>query len=182
MLISSTTKRAYGTFEDRRDAFDDTTELQVFRSYLKTHYGASYTIVDKPYGMYAVDVGVFTATGQLHAAFDLERCKAWGADWPAYWKSLSFLARKDTYLQQYDTFGMVWFNHALTKFVLAWKDDILRFPVIQRTFARATYHDWVRAVEFNCGTLFGSDFGVRERSCFSSRVEWITHTAHCTAV
>jgi len=88
----------------------------VFRSSLETHDGASSTIVDNPSGPYAVDVGVVTATGPRPAAFDLERGNAWGADWPAPWTSLSFLARNDRSLQQYETFGLVWFTHALTRF------------------------------------------------------------------
>lgn len=161
----------YGSFDDRADPFDDRTELSTFVSFLQKHYGDIYTIVEKPFGPYAVDLGLFDRSGVVVAAFDLERCKSWGDDWPKYWKSLSFLARKDKHLE-YRNFGMVWFNNALDKFIIAWKDDIKRFPVTKRTFKGKSYHDLVRKVDFQYGTLFGSSFNQREAMLFQNRVRW----------
>ena len=169
-MITNEAIREYGTFTDRTDSFDDRKELKIFTAFLQEKNPSSVIVV-KPYGPYGVDLGMFDEKENVKITFDLERCKAWGDDWPEYWQSLSFLARKDKHLV-YPNFGMVWFNCAMTKFVIAWKEDIEQFPVSVRTFKGKTQTDRVRKVDFQYGTLFGPSFAPRETKLFADRIVW----------
>ena len=111
--ITKDTILEYGTFDDRTNSFDDNTESKVFVKFLQSKYSEEYKIVEKPFGKYGVDIGVYCGD-ELGCVFDLERCKTWKSDWPSNWRCLSFLDRKSKYLQ-YPEFGMVWFNNDLSK-------------------------------------------------------------------
>lgn len=170
--ITSTHIRQYATSDDRADHYDDAFELRRFVSLLHAHVfpdPQQREIRIKPYGQTGVDIGVFdTASHALVCAFDVERCMMWKADWPAHWRCLSFLARKEKYLR-FPQFGMVWFNHAVTTCVVAWKEDILPHPVVSRRFSGRTYTDQVRELPCAAGTLIGQTFGVRETTLFANR-------------
>lgn len=167
--ITKNTIKEYGTFDDRNDSFDDNNESKVFLKFLSSKYSDSYRIVEKPFGKYGVDIGVYR-DGELGCAFDLERCKTWKNDWPSNWRCLSFLDRKSKYLD-YPEFGMVWFDNSLSKFAIAWKKDILKFPVSNRHLPNGEI-DKVRKVDFKYGKLYGYNFGNNEKEKFQTRIEW----------
>jgi hypothetical protein len=159
----------YGTFQDRIDSFDDNNESEIFVKFLRNKYPDQCKIVTKPFGKYGVDIGVYF-DNQLKCAFDLERCKTWKDDWPSNWRCLSFLDRKSKYLE-YPEFGMVWFNNNLTKFAIAWKNDILKFPVTDRNLPNGQI-DKVRKVDFKYGKLYGSSFSPIEIEKFKNRIKF----------
>jgi hypothetical protein len=159
-----------GSFKDRQDSYDDSNELKVFCNFLKQNFSDNYKIIQKPYGPYGVDIGVFSDK-DIVCAFDLERCKTWKHDWPINWKCLSFLSRKDKYLK-FPQFGMVWFNNSLTKFVIAWKKDILKYPVEKRYVEGKQDPKGVRKVDFDNGKLYGSSFNLIEMERFRNRIEY----------
>jgi hypothetical protein len=159
-----------GSFADRKNSYDDDNELEIFCRFLKTNFLEKYQIVQKPYGPYGVDIGIFF-DNDLVCAFDLERCKTWKNDWPSNWRCLSFLSRKDEHLK-FPQFGMVWFNNSLTKFAIAWKKDILKYPVEKRYVNGKEDPKGVRKVNFNHGKLYGSSFNLIETERFKNRVEY----------
>ena len=66
---------------------------------------------------------------------------------------------------------MVWFSNDLSKFVIAWKKDIVKYPVSRRNMPNGEI-DSVRKVDFSCGTLIGTNFGQRDLEIFSNRQEF----------
>ena len=166
--ITKDTILEYGTFSDRTNSYDDGKESEIFVKFLISKYSNEYKIVEKPNGKFGVDIGVY-CNGELCCAFDLERCKTWKDDWPSNWRCLSFLDRKSKYLE-YPEFGMVWFNNNLTKFVIAWKKDILKFSVTDRNMPSGEV-DEVRKVDFKYGKIYGSSFNSNEMRVFGNRVE-----------
>ena len=173
--IAKDTIKNYGSFSDREDSFDDNKESKIFIKFLQKKYGEKFDIIEKPFGKYDVDLGVFikgaeTSECNLKVAFDLERCKTWKDDWPSYWKCLSFLGRKDRYLR-FAEFGMVWFNQDLNKFVISWKEDIKKYPITQRKFKGKSYTDSVREISFDDGQLYGICFANLEKEKFKNRIE-----------
>jgi len=174
--ITKDTIKDYGSFCDRKDSFDDNQESIIFIKFLKNQYGDKFNIIDKPFGKYGVDIGVFNKNSEItedsiKVAFDLERCKSWGNDWPAHWKCLSFLGRKNKYLM-FPEFGMVWFNCDLNKFAISWKENIQKYPLTNRNFKGKSYTDSVREVKFDDGKLFGSSFEKIEKENFKNRMEF----------
>lgn len=168
--VSRDTISEYGTFEDRINSFDDNSESKIFVKFLTSKYSKEYKIVEKPFGKYSVDIGVYS-DDKLCCTFDLERCKTWKNDWPSNWKCLSFLDRKSKYLE-YPEFGMVWFNNNLDKFAIVWKKDILKFPVTNRNLPNGEI-DKVRKIDFEYGKLYGSNFSPIEGEKFKNRIECI---------
>ena len=168
--ITKDTIKNYGTFRDRKNSFDDNKEIKIFVKFLNSKYPKDCEIVEKPFGKEGVDIGIFR-DGQLGCAFDLERSDTWKNDWPSKWKCISFLDRKSKYLFEDPEFGMVWFNKNLTKFIIAWKKDILKFPVSNRYLPNGEI-DRVRKVDFKYGKLYGSSFNPIEVEKFKNRVEY----------
>ena len=158
-----------GSFIDRKSSYDDNAELEIFCKFLKTNFSDEYKIIQKPYGPYGVDIGIFS-DNQIVCAFDLERCKTWKDDWPSNWRCLSFLSRKDKHLK-FPQFGMVWFNNSLTKFAIAWKKDILKYQVEKRYVNGKEDPKGVRKINFDDGKLYGSSFNSIEIDRFKNRVE-----------
>ena len=167
--ITKETIRQYGSLSGRDDSFDDNTEMGVFRKFLQ-RTRSDLVVVPKPYGPYGVDIAYKDKDGDYVAFFDLERCGKWKSDWPSNWRCLSFLDRKSKYLK-YLEFGMVWFSDDLSRFVIAWKDDILKYPVSERHMPSGEI-DSVRKVDFSHGTLIGSSFGTRDKQIFTKRQEF----------
>lgn len=171
--IDSATIKAFGTFSDRVDSFDDDLELLRFRLFLETRLNPEdYRVVEKPDGRKGVDMGVYSQrTAARVMSFDLERCKTWTDDWPAKWRSLSFLGRKDRYLSL-KNFWMVWFNADITKCIMASGTDIQQFPQQLRVFKGQKYTDTVRCVPYAYGTLIGMNFQTREMKNFRGRISY----------
>ena len=167
----------YGTFKDRENCFDDKKESDIFIRFLEQKYGDKFVILEKPFGQYGIDIGVFAINtpiteNNIKVGFDLERCKTWDKDCPSFWKCLSFLGRKDKYFKL-NQFGMVWFSQDLSKFVISWKKDIQKYPLTQRNFKGKSYTDSVREVQFSDGKLFGTGFTEFEKKLFTNRVECV---------
>lgn len=169
-MITSKTIAGYAAFTDRTSSYDDDLELVRFTNFLQSQFPV-YTVLIKPDGPYHVDIGVNDAQGNRVSSFDLERCQAWTDDWPAYWKSLSFLCRKDKYLPLRN-FHMVWWNASLSRCVIARGKDIANCPPTIRTFKNQSHTDRVRCIPFALGTLIGTDFRSRELSHFDARISY----------
>ena len=166
--ITKDTIREYGSLSGRTDSFDDNTEMGVFCNFLQ-NTRPDLTVVPKPHGPYGVDIAYKDGDDYV-AFFDLERCGKWKDDWPSNWRCLSFLDRKSKYLK-YPEFGMVWFSNDLSKFVISWKKDIVKYLVSKRYMPSGEV-DLVRKVDFSCGTLIGTKFGKRDIEIFSNRQEF----------
>ena len=157
-----------GKMEDRKNQYDDSKEMKVFRNFCKKH---GLILVDHPKGQKDVDCAVYDKNGELQFYADLERSRKdkWNNDWPYYWSRVSFLQRKDRYIDKDDPFKMVWFNHQLTKIIVCKKEQILKYPI--ETFEYCGKIDIRRSIPFDETTLFGTGFSDREKSLFKNRKE-----------
>jgi len=165
--VTKGTIEEYANLSGRNNSFDDDTEMGVFCRFLQ-NARPDLTVVPKPYGEKGVDVA-YKDGDEYTCFFDLERCGTWKEDWPSNWRCLSFLDRKSRYLK-YPQFGMVWFSNDLSRFVIAWKKDIIKYPVSKR-YLRNGEIDKVKKVDYSCGILYGSSFGKKEIEIFSNRKE-----------
>ena len=144
--ITKETIKDYGSLSGRDDSFDDNTEMGVFCKFLQSTR-PDLVVVPKPHGEKGVDIAYKDEDGDYVAFFDLERCGTWKEDWPSNWRCLSFLHRKSRYLKYPQQFGMVWFSDDLSRFAIAWKKDIIKYPVSKR-YLRNGQVDEVRKVDF----------------------------------
>lgn len=166
----------------RKNRFDDRLESKIFKQFLdKKVFKGKYLVIEKPFGQKGVDLGVFNKNVKISKSnaeicFDFERSgKTWIDDWPDRWKCLSFMAhRKDKYIGAFKNFGMVWFNKNLTKFVISWENQIIKYPITKRyTKSKITGEisiEDVRQLKFDDGVLYGSSFSEHEKKIFKNIV------------
>jgi len=166
-IITKTDIRNFGSYSDREDSFDDGKEISIISEFLKSHSETSDRIIEKPYGKYGVDLGVFDEMVKLKYAVDVERWSQWNTDWPSNYRYISFLQRKEKFLK-HNQFVMIFFNYSLTKFIRIRKDDILKYPPVDR-YTKGKI-DSVRKIPFECGKLYGTGFTEREKSIFEYEV------------
>ena len=166
-LIDSQDIKKFGSYEDRENCFDDKKEILVTCNFLKGKCDSYHKVKEKPFGIYGVDLGVFDSQNKLKFAVDVERWSLWKEDWPENYKYLSFLNRKEKFLN-HDNFVMIYFNYNLTKFVRIKKSDILKFSPVKR-YTQGKY-DFIRKIPFECGKMYGTGFGEREKSIFDYEV------------
>ena len=166
-LITSNDIRNFGSYSDRKNCFDDNMELDVAVKFINNYCDDNDVIKKKPYGRYGVDIGVFDGANNLKYAVDVERWSKWNDDWPQNYKHLSFLGRKDKFLN-HGQFAMMFFNYDLTKLIRIIKNDIIKVSREKR-FTQGKF-DIVRKVPFKYGKLYGTNLTEREMSIFDYEV------------
>lgn len=156
----------FGSYEDRNDSFDDDLDVDTFIDFLSTIYkDDSVEFRKKPFGIYGVDLGVYT-NGKLSFTVDVERWSAWKQEWPKFYSHVSFLGRKEKFLERKENFVMVFFNYDLTKFICVDKKDIVKYPTIDRHTQGKL--DRIRKISFDDARLYGSELTEREKFLFKN--------------
>ena len=156
-------------FPDRKTSYHDDTDIDIFIRFLDKIHNGEKTFKPKPHGIYGIDLGMFDSDKNLEIGFDIERWTSWNTEWPKNYRYVSFLSRKDKFLNQDYDFGMVHFNYDRTKFLITTKTNILKFPPMDRHTKGKS--DRVRKVEFGCAMLVGTNLTDRERTLFSNHHE-----------
>lgn len=182
----STTKSQVKTwgeqFNDRSNSFDDEKEINIFiktvgeTKELQNYISKFLPNVSKnglvfqphPHGKYGVDLGIRDKSNgnKLVMVFDLERWSQWDNDFPTYYKYLSFLSRKNKFLQDDVPFIMVWQNKDCSKYLMV-DDSIIRETPSEKVVFKSGYTDSVRKIPLEKGTILGAK-GEREIKYFSS--------------
>jgi len=158
--------KEFGSYEDRSDSFDDDREVDTFIKFLSTvHKDDDVKFKKKPFGIYGVDLGVFI-DGQLSYTVDVERWSAWKDDWPKFYSHVSFLGRKEKFLNRKENFAMVFFNYDLTKFICIDKKSIIKYPTIDRHTQGKL--DRIKQISFDDARLYGPNLTEREKTLFKN--------------
>lgn len=172
--VSKEDKRKWGSYEDRKDSFDDDGDISAFVSMAKNNpklrefiasfiKGGNYNFISKPYGDYDVDFALVDGE-EVIATFDVERWNAWNPDWPSFYKYISFLDRKVKFLNNPMPFFMCFMNYPRTKTLIVEKDAIKKYRSVDKNFANHHVTDKIKKIPFHEGSLFGSDFSEKEKS------------------
>ena len=181
---NSALKQKYGTMNGRKNSFDDSTEINVFRTvalknpdfqkyYMKfVDTSNDHEFIPKPYdipGKYSdVDIGIFF-NGKAVCHIDVERSgpTSWVEEHPRYYKWIHFLGRKDKYLVKYNCpFFIVLFNHNLTKFVAVEKSVFQHIPTKLKWFKQKQQEDKVKEIPCKSCHIFGKNITEYERAKF----------------
>lgn len=155
----------FGSYEDRKNSYDDDQDVDAFVSFLKLVYDKEYTFKSKPFGLYGVDLGVYKNNKLVFAA-DIERWSKWSEDWPQNYRYVSFLSRKLKFVHKHRKFVMVFFNYERTKFVCVNGEDILKYPSGGR-YTQGKM-DSVIKIPFDDSRMYGPQLTERERSLFKN--------------
>jgi len=178
MQITRAHKTAWGSYNDRRNSFDDDSDIKTFiqlihkndhlRSYLKRFLPkGTFSFKPKPHGQYGVDLGLFSEQGHIVTTIDIERWSAWNEDWPNYYKHIHFLGRKEKFLEQHDApFFMAFLNYKRDKVLMIGEEDIRKQPTIDKFFKYKGVTDRVRELPMREGHLFGHTITDTERGIF----------------
>jgi hypothetical protein len=157
--------KAYGSYEDRLDSFDDEEDVKIFIHFLKKVYSTEYTFKSKPFGKYGVDLGVYK-NDKFVLAIDIERWSKWGEEWPTNYKYVSFLSRKLKFVYKHKKFVMVFFNFDRTKFICVNKEEIMKYPSGRR-YTQGKM-DSVIKIPFNDTRMYGSNLTDKEKLLFKN--------------
>ena len=168
-------------FHNRKNAFDDNEDIDAFIDHTKKdpklrQYLLKYIpdgITDPkwkyhPDGKYKIDLAIVdNKTGKKHLLIDLERWKQWDDEWPHNYKYISFLARKDHFLEEPIPFLMVYASNSLNKFLIVDKESIKKYEIVKKRFKNwDNKTDKVRQLKFSEGNLFGTNLTDIERKHF----------------
>lgn len=180
MIVTSKQISQWGSYSDRKDSFDDTSDLIVFAQMcidnpnlnkfiksrvLNTHSG--HKIKSKPFGDMGVDLGIYDGSGLLVATLDVERWSAWDQEWPSYYKWIHFLGRKDKFLNQYAVpFFMAYLNYSKNKVIVLDQGTLSKYETRSKYFQGKGMWDDVKEIPISEGNLFGKGFTMREMSLF----------------
>jgi len=179
MQITRAHKTAWGSYGDRRNSFDDDSDIKTFitlirkdatlKEYLCSFLPkGTFTFKPKPHGQYGVDLGLFSEQGKPVATIDIERWSAWNEDWPSYYKHIHFLARKEKFLEQHDApFFMAFLNFTRDKVLMISEQDIRKHPTRDKYFKAKGVTDRVRELPMSEGWVFGHTLTGRERELFN---------------
>jgi len=177
--VSKEDKENWGSYSDRSNSFDDTSDIDDFislvnkhpelKSYIRSFLPENTNLIwkPKPLGNYNVDIGIVNSTHELVATFDVERWREWNPDWPTYYKHIHFLGRKNKFLLQNELpFFMCFLNYTKNKVLVVDRDTIENYPTIEKKFKRKAVRDTVRELPLSSGKLFGESFSVLETDLF----------------
>jgi hypothetical protein len=165
-------KNSFGVFPDRKNSFDDENEIEKFIIFAKKFYKSSeYELKPKPFGPYGVDIGIYK-NGELISTVDVERWREWKSDWPPHYKYISFLGRKEKFLNLPGDFVMAYFNESLDKILVVSKKDIIKYPTQKKFFQRFQKYDLIRQIPFDCGRLYGSNLTENEKNKFKNNSDY----------
>ena len=155
----------FGSYEDRKDSYDDDKDVDAFISFLKLVYSEEYTFKPKPFGPYGVDLGVYK-NNKFVLAVDIERWSKWNEDWPSNYRYVSFLSRKLKFVHKHKNFVMVFFNYNRTKFICVNRDDIMKYPSGGR-YTQGKM-DSVIKIPFDDARIYGHELTEREKFLFKN--------------
>jgi hypothetical protein len=155
MLVSNTDRTKWGSYGDRKDSFDDEKEIDAFIRGVKKNASLLDHIGDavgrepmyfRPhfYGQFGVDLSLVDENNNPVVDFEFERWSAWDKEWPAYYRHIHFLGRKNKYLLEDRPFFMVFLNYSRTKCLVVEKEVILQYPTITKKFKKKNVSDKVR--------------------------------------
>lgn len=177
--ITRAHKTAWGSYNDRKDSFDDDEDISRFiglihrdeslKTYLKTFLPkGTFSFKPKPHGKYGVDLGLFSEHGTTVATIDIERWSAWNEDWPSYYRYIHFLARKEKFLNQHEApFFMAFLNFKRDKVLMISHKDINKYPSKPKYFKAKGVTDIVRELPMSEGYVFGRNITDTERGLFN---------------
>ena len=185
------------SFDDRKDSYDDSSDIQIFTQMVNHHHRDekdlmvqsppllrtyfqkelnlclgeenSFRLQEKPNGPFGVDMSI-EVNQQMVATLDLERSGPWDTEWPSYYRCISFLSRKEKFLNQYKDlpFFMVYLNKSRNKVLIVNKKDILKFPTIGTRFKKGKgFGQGKKEIDYSCGNLFGSNTTLLEEKIFN---------------
>jgi hypothetical protein len=110
---------------------------------------------------------LFSEQGIPVATIDIERWSAWQDNWPAYYKHIHFLGRKEKFLNQHAVpFFMAFLNFQRNKVLMIEETDIRKQPTIDKFFKYKGVTDRVREIPMTEGHLFGHSITDTERGLF----------------
>lgn len=154
----------FGSYSDRKNNFDDDQDVSVMVEFLSTMYrDKNISFKEKPFGIYDVDLGVYI-DDKLSITVDVERWSAWTDDWPSYYRHVSFLGRKEKFLNRSTNFLMAYLNFDRTKVLCVDKKSIMKYPTIERHTKGKL--DLIKQVGFHEARLYGPNLTDREKTLF----------------
>ena len=173
----------WGSYEDRKDSYDDDSDLNIFaemvrtngrlRSYIKQHTGlCQFTgraaLKTKPNGPYGVDMGVYDEEKNHIANLDVERWDKWDEDWPAFYKHISFLTRKLKFVEEDKQFFMAYLNRSRNKVLMITKESF-PFTLNRTVYFKNGFKENKKEIPFDYGTIFASGENItdKEKELFS---------------
>jgi len=162
--ITNSDINKFGSYSDRKNHFDDDQDVTIMINFLtKMYKNQNVSFIEKPFGIYDVDLGVYI-DGTLTVTVDVERWSAWTNDWPSYYKHVSFLGRKEKFLQRPTNFLMSYFNFDRTKVLCVDKKSIMKYPTIERHTKGKL--EGIKQVGFHEARLYGQGLTDREKTLF----------------
>ena len=170
----------WGSYEDRKNSYDDDSDLNIFaemvktnkalRSYIKRHTGLCQWqnggLQTKPNGPYGVDMGVYDEEKNRIANLDVERWDKWDDDWPAFYRHISFLTRKLKFVEEDKQFFMAYLNRSRNKVLMITKES---FPFHDNkvVYFKNGFKENKKEIPFDYGTIFGENITEKEKELFS---------------
>ena len=171
----------WGSYEDRKNSYDDDSDLNIFaemlktnkalRSYIKRHTGLCQWqnggLQTKPNGPYGVDMGVYDEEKNHIANLDVERWDKWDDDWPAFYRHISFLTRKLKFVEEDKQFFMAYLNRSRNKVLMITKES---FPFHDNkvVYFKNGFKENKKEIPFDYGTIFGGEnITEKEKELFS---------------
>jgi len=171
----------WGSYEDRKNSYDDDQDLKIFiemvktngalRSYIKRHtdldqFTDQAALKTKPNGLYGVDMGVYDERKNHIANLDVERWDKWDDDWPAFYRHISFLTRKLKFVEEDKQFFMAYLNRSRNKVLMITKES---FPFHDNkvVYFKNGFKENKKEIPFDYGTIFGENITEKEKELFS---------------
>ena len=171
----------WGSYEDRKDSYDDDSDLNIFkemvqtnsalRSYIKRHtdldqFTDTASLKTKPNGPYGVDMGVYDERKNHIANLDVERWDKWDDDWPDFYRHISFLTRKLKFVEEDKQFFMAYLNRSRNKVLMITKES---FPFYDNkvVYFKNGFKENKKEIPFDYGTIFGENITEKEKELFS---------------
>jgi hypothetical protein len=166
-------------FPERLNEYDDEGDFHAFFELILTneklrHYMLRYMprIPDgkwefKPNGEYGIDFALVDSAGKKHLLIDLERWNKWEDDWPENYKYISFLGRKDHFLEEPEPFLMVFLERNRNKVLIVDKETIKKYTTREVNFSNWKVADNVKKIKLSDGHIFGTNITDNEREKFA---------------
>jgi hypothetical protein len=113
-----------------------------------------------------VDLSLQNEKNENVLTIDIERWSQWVDEWPDYYKHIHFLGRKEKFIQPDIPFFMGYMNYHRTKVLMISKEDIQKYPTIDKYFRRKQTTDRLKELPMSEGYVFGENITEKERRLF----------------
>jgi hypothetical protein len=177
--VTKEQKKEFGSYVDRKDSFDDDEDYDYFIKHTLINKNLQNFLLQyipkdkncgwkfKPDGKYGIDLALMdNDTNTKLLQIDLERWGAWKDEWPAFYKYLHFLGRKDHFLLEDEPFLMVFLEYNRNKLIVVDKNTIKKYRTINKWFQHKQCYDWVKPMRMCEGHIFGNNITSIERNNF----------------